>query len=94
MERKDRSVALTYSQGKDEAPKVAARGQGPMSDLIRRLADDYGIPIHNDPILAEALYHFPEDEPIPPELYVAVAEVYAFLIRTRRIVLGEKTSSL
>ncbi|MBI5419469.1 MAG: EscU/YscU/HrcU family type III secretion system export apparatus switch protein [Deltaproteobacteria bacterium] len=89
-----KSVAISYAPGEEAAPRVAARGQGPLSEMILRVADEHGIPVHSDPILAEALYRFPEGDPIPPELYVAVAEVYAFLIRSRRLVMaGAKISA-
>lgn len=87
------SVAVAYEPGKDAAPRVTARGRGDLSDVILRVAREHGIPVHADPILADALARFPEGDPIPPELYTAVAEVYAFLIRTRALVLsGEKFS--
>lgn len=84
-----RSVALSYERGVDTAPRVAAKGEGAMADVIVRLAREHGIPIENDPLLADALYRFPEGDPIPPELYLAVAEVYAWLIRCRREWLGD-----
>jgi type III secretion system FlhB-like substrate exporter len=49
--------------------------------------------VYSDPILAEALCRFPEGDPIPAELYVAVAEVYAFLIRSRKLVLSREKFS-
>lgn len=81
---KRRAVALSYDRGKEAAPRVSAKGEGALSDVILRLAHENGIPVENDPLLADALYRFPEGDPIPPELYMAVAEVYAFLIRSRR----------
>ncbi len=88
-----RSVAVSYRPGSDDAPRVAAKGQGKLSAMILKVAEENGIPIHEDPVLAEALYRFPEDDPIPAELYVAVAEVYAFLIRTRRLVLSPEKNA-
>lgn len=88
-EKPGKAVALSYPSGA-AAPHVVAKGGGELCAVILRLAGEYGIPVENDPILAEALYRFPEGDPIPPELYVAVAEVYAFLIRTRRYLLKEE----
>lgn len=85
-----RSVALAFSGGSDAAPRVAARGEGPVAEAIARVAVENGIPVHRDPLLADALHRFPEGDPIPAELYQAVAEVYAFLIETRRLVLEGK----
>ncbi|GAB4361520.1 MAG: hypothetical protein Kow00128_00390 [Deltaproteobacteria bacterium] len=80
------SAALSYDPKRDSAPRVTARGRGPLAEMIVRLAEEHGIPVQRDPVLAEALSRFPEGDPIPEELYVAVAEVYAFLIRSSRIV--------
>lgn len=85
-----RSVALAFSGGSEAAPRVAARGEGPVAATIERIAAENGIPVHRDPLLADALHRFPEGDPIPAELYQAVAEVYAFLIETRRLVLQGK----
>jgi len=89
VDKPGKAVALSYPSGAG-APLVVAKGGGDLRDTILRLAREYGIPVENDPILAEALFRFPEGDPIPPELYVAVAEVYAFLIRTRRYLLEEE----
>ncbi len=87
-----KAVAVSYDPASDAAPRVAASGRGSLSDLIVRLAEEHGIPVRSDPVLADALSRFPEGDPIPPELYAAVAEIYAFLIRSRLLVLGEKNS--
>lgn len=87
-----KAVAVAYDPASDAAPRVAASGRGSLSELIVRLAKEHGIPVSSDPVLAEALSRFPEGDPIPPELYAAVAEIYAFLIRSRLLVLGEKYS--
>jgi len=87
-----KAVALSYPSGTG-APLVVAKGGGDLRGVILRLAGEYGIPVENDPILAEALYRFPEGDPIPPDLYVAVAEVYAFLIRTRRYLVKEENNA-
>ena len=93
-EPRRRSVALAYDRGVDSAPHVVAKGEGPLSDVILRLAREHGIPVENDPLLADALFRFPEGDPIPPELYMAVAEVYAFLIRARRQLLEGRRENI
>ncbi len=93
-EPRRRSVALSYDRGVDSAPHIVAKGEGPLSDVILRLAGEHGIPVENDPFLADALYRFPEGDPIPPELYLAVAEVYAFLIRARRQMLENAAENI
>lgn len=91
-EKRGKAVALSYPPGA-AAPLVAAKGVGDLRDTILRLAGEYGIPVESDPVLAEVLYRFPEGDPIPPELYVAVAEVYAFLIRTGRYLVREEKNA-
>ena len=48
------------------------------------VARENGIVIEANPMLAEALSGVPLDDSIPHELYLAVAEVIGFVLRTRR----------
>ena len=61
------------------APMVTAKGTGPTGDAILRLAQEHGIPLHEDRSLAEALSHIPLGEEIPTEIYAVVAEVLAYI---------------
>ncbi|HHQ41989.1 MAG TPA: type III secretion protein [Chromatiales bacterium] len=72
-----RAVALRYD-GRG-APRVTAAGGGALAERIVAAAREHGVPLHEDPALAEALAAVPVGEEIPPELYVAVAEVLAFV---------------
>jgi flagellar biosynthesis protein len=71
-----RASALRY-EGKG-APRVAASGQGYVADRIVAVARENGIPIREDPALAEALAQLELDAEIPEDLYVAVAEAIAW----------------
>lgn len=73
------AAALTYVAGKDQAPKLAAKGSGIVAEKIIELAVKHGIPIRNDPALVQILSKLDIDEVIPTELYQAVAEVLAFV---------------
>jgi flagellar biosynthesis protein len=73
------AVALGYDQGRDEAPRVLAAGQGLVAEEMIRQAVEHKVPVHRDPALAEALARLEVGGVIPPELYAAVAEVLAFL---------------
>lgn len=76
--RKNRkAVALRWDRM--GAPRIAATGAGLTADEILRVAAEHGIPLQQDPALTEALAQIPLGEEIPPELYVAVAEVLAFV---------------
>ncbi|HQU15057.1 MAG: hypothetical protein B7Z66_05480 [Chromatiales bacterium 21-64-14] len=70
------AVALHYD-GHD-APRVTATGHGPVAERIQAIAREHGIPLHEDPQLAELLAQIPLGDEIPQALYLAVAEVIAF----------------
>ncbi|NPV87566.1 MAG: hypothetical protein HPY45_16335 [Anaerolineae bacterium] len=78
-----RAVALSYDPEKDEAPRVIASGRGLVAERILEIARFHGLPIRDDPILAEALCQVDLNEAIPPELYALVAEVFAFVYRLK-----------
>jgi len=74
-----KAVALKYDKLKSDAPKVTAKGQGRVAEKIIELAKKYDIPIKDDPDLIEVLSSLEINEEIPPEIYVAVAELLAFV---------------
>ncbi len=78
---KKRAVALRYQQGEDDAPVVVAKGKGLIADKIIALAEEYDIPLYQDPDLVEVLSTIDLGHMIPVELYQAVAEVLAFVYR-------------
>ena len=78
------AVALRYLQGKEEAPRIIAKGKGYLAERILDLARRHGIPIHPDTDLAEVLVKLDVDQLIPPDLYRAVAEILAFLYRKNK----------
>ncbi|MEM7164661.1 MAG: EscU/YscU/HrcU family type III secretion system export apparatus switch protein [Planctomycetota bacterium] len=75
------AVALGYQPGSDLAPKVLASGQGPIAERILQIAERHGVPIEEKGELAEFLARIPLHDEIPDELYPAVAEIFAFLLR-------------
>lgn len=85
-ERKDehkikKAAALSYTPGKDGAPKVIASGKGVIAEKIIEKAREAKVPVYEDEHLAEALSHISLGEEIPRELYEVVAEVLAFISR-------------
>jgi flagellar biosynthesis protein len=76
------AVALRYTE--PEAPKVVAVGRGWLGEKIVEAAREHGVPLEENPALAEALSHIELDVEIPEELYVAVAEILAFILRVGR----------
>lgn len=75
------AVALEYEIGSREAPRITAKGQGSLAEAIIAIAEENGIAIESNPYLVEALSGVELDEEIPIELYEAVAEVIAFVLR-------------
>ena len=75
-DRPRRATALRYEG--TGAPKVAASGKGYIADRIVEVAREAGVPIMEDPALAEALASLELDAEIPEDLYVAVAEAIAW----------------
>jgi len=82
------AVALTYERGRMAAPVLVAKGADEMAARIRAIARQAGVPIIENPPLARALHANAElGDPIPASLFTAVAEVLAYLVRIRQLVL-------
>ncbi len=78
------AVALRYEAKTMESPVVVAKGADHLAEKIREIARAYGVPIIRRPELARALYSTVEPgNPIPENLYVAVAQVLALIYRLR-----------
>ncbi len=71
------AVALHYDG--DNAPTVTAKGSGEVAEQIIALAKEHGIPLQENAALSELLSRLDLGTEIPPELYLAVAEVIAFV---------------
>ncbi len=76
-----KAVALKYDKQKQNAPKVAAKGEGQVANNIIKLAKENDIPIQEDKELVEMLSKIELDREIPPNLYKAVAEVFSFVYK-------------
>lgn len=76
------AVALGYARGETAAPKVTAKGRGPVAEKILAVARQHGVPVHSDPDLVEVLAALDLDMEIPEEIYAVVAELLAFVYRT------------
>jgi flagellar biosynthesis protein len=77
--RQKEAIALQYKPGTDTAPRVTAKGKGKVAEKIIEIARKHGIFIQDDPDLIEVLSQLDLYEEIPPELYVVVAELLAFV---------------
>ena len=74
------AVALKYDKLNASAPTVLAKGVDFVAFKIREVAQNNNIPIVENPPLARALYKLvPIDGIIPSDMFVAVAEVLAYV---------------
>jgi flagellar biosynthetic protein FlhB len=78
------AVALGFDFATMEAPKVMAKGRNLLAEEIKAEARWAGVPIVENPPLARSLYRTVEvGQPIPVDLYAAVAAIIAYLYRQR-----------
>jgi flagellar biosynthesis protein len=77
------AVALAYETG-DTAPKVVAKGRGLIAQEIINRAREAGVYVHESPELVSLLMEVDLDKKIPPTLYIAVAELLAWIYRTEK----------
>lgn len=76
------AVALKYDREKMRAPHLVAKGQRIIAQRIREIAVAAGVPIVENPLVAQALFKSVEvGQEIPPDLYRAVAQILAFVYR-------------
>lgn len=80
-QRLKRAAALRYDQKKDSVPRLVAKGQGELAERIIALAGEHGVPVQEDKDLIDLLCRLEVDQLIPQNLFVAVAEVMAYLYR-------------
>ena len=85
-ESKERAlaIALHYEKGSKEAPRVVAKGRGLVAERIVALAEENGVVIEANPVLAEALGGVELDDTIPIELYDAIAVVIGYVLQQTR----------
>ena len=74
------AVALAYSQT-DAAPRVVAKGHGMIAEQIILRAREHGVYVHESPELVSLLMQIDLDQRIPPQLYIAVSELLAWIYR-------------
>ena len=85
----DYAVALGYDHTKQAAPKVLAKGQGPIAQKIVQIAIDEGIEIRRDADLVQILKAVDIDEEIPVEAFAAVAEIISYVYQVNNKQLPE-----
>jgi flagellar biosynthesis protein len=79
--RTDPQLAVALHYDRKGAPRVVAKGKGPIGEKIIEVAKANNIPIEENEVLAGALSNVELGDEIPQELYKAVAEVLIFVLR-------------
>jgi flagellar biosynthetic protein FlhB len=78
------AVALRYDQDTNGAPKLVAKGVDLMAAQIRNVAIGANVPLVASPPLARALYYSTDlNKEIPQGLYLAVAQVLAYVYQLK-----------
>ncbi|ARU57567.1 flagellar biosynthesis protein FlhB [Oleiphilus messinensis] len=84
------AVALKYDGKSMAAPRMVAKGADQVAAKIREIAASHKIEIVSAPILARAVYYNTEiDDEIPAGLYMAVAQVLAYIYQLRQFRRGQ-----
>lgn len=79
------AVALKYERGVDSAPVILAKGENAFARRIKALAAAHEVPMVENRPVARLLHATGRvGEPIPAELFHAVAGILAFVYRTHR----------
>lgn len=78
------AVALRYDQSANGAPRLVAKGVDLMAAQIRNVAIGANVPLVASPPLARALYYSTDlNKEIPQGLYLAVAQVLAYVYQLK-----------
>lgn len=73
-----RRLAVALEYGGQGAPRVTAKGTGPLAERIIELAAEHEVPLDTDADLVAVLAQLELEQEIPESLYRVVAEVIAF----------------
>lgn len=84
------AVALKYDPEKGGAPMLLAKGGDFLALKIREIAQEHQVMVLESPALARAVYYSTElDQEIPAGLYLAVAQVLAYVYQLRQYKAGK-----
>ena len=78
------SVAIKYDEDGNRAPILVAKGADELAMHIRKIATASDVPLLPSPMLARAIYYSTEvNEEIPNKLFMAVAQVLAYVYQLK-----------
>lgn len=84
------AVALKYDPSKGSAPVLLAKGGDFTALKIREIANEHKVMVLESPALARAVFYSTElDQEIPAGLYLAVAQVLAYVYQLRQYKAGK-----
>lgn len=75
------AVAIEADETGLEIPRITAAGRGKIAEQILKIAYENGVKVREDSALAEMLAKIELDSPIPPEAFLAVAEILSYVYR-------------
>nr|NNM91084.1 flagellar biosynthesis protein FlhB [Bacilli bacterium] len=78
-----KAVALEYHRQQDIAPRIVAKGAGAVAQAIIQTAKDNDVVVVENSSLTDALMTLEVEQVIPEDLFLAVAEVLAYVYRIR-----------
>ena len=91
------AIALDYKKDgrldPKAGPRVAASGKGAVAEQILQIAFARGIPVREDPDLAQILSTLEVDDVIPTDALAAVAEILSYLYRLNGKVLDGRSGA-
>lgn len=80
------AVVLRYVEGETPLPTVVAKGRNRNAHVLRTAAEEAGVPVFRNIVLARALYAQTEvNDYVPDELFGAVAEVLAWVAKNKKM---------
>jgi len=74
-----RAAAISYNHENDDAPVLAAFGEGYLAERIVSAAKESGVPVVEDPDAAALFSKASIGDEIPPEMYEVVARILVFI---------------
>lgn len=84
------AVALKYDPAKGSAPVLLAKGGDFTALKIREIANEHKVMVLESPALARAVFYSTElDQEIPAGLYLAIAQVLAYVYQLRQYQAGK-----
>jgi len=79
------SIAISYKRDRMDAPLVVAKGADLVAMRIREIAQDNGVPLVENVPVARALFQVDLGGVVPEELFLAVAEILAYVYNLKGI---------